>query len=122
MAAAQQCFAAQQSKQEFLADKKRVYSKEKQMAIFHYTLRNAKKLTAQNGLSLEENFAAIEAQRIAKAAAKDAEESAESGGVNASPNEEGAGADNSGEGGAGAIAGDKEGANASVKGKGKGKS
>lgn len=42
------------------------------MAIFHYTLRNAKKLTAQNGLTLEENFAAIEKQRVAKAAAAEA--------------------------------------------------
>lgn len=56
----------------FLNDKKKAYSKEKQMAIFHYTLRNAKKLTAQNGLTLEENFAAIEKQRVAKAAAAEA--------------------------------------------------
>lgn len=56
--------SAQALEKLFVADAKTRYKKEKQMAIFHYTLRNAKKMSAQNGLPLEENFATIEAERI----------------------------------------------------------
>eukprot|EP00392_Amoebophrya_sp_AT5.2_P011201 g11276.t1 len=49
---------------------KRKYSKGKQMAIFHYTLRNAKKKASENGYSLEYNFHLIETERQMKEAQK----------------------------------------------------
>ncbi|CAD7933256.1 unnamed protein product [Amoebophrya sp. A120] len=51
---------------------KREYSKSKQMAIFHYTLRNAKKQAVENGLPLEYNFHLIEMERQRKEYMKNA--------------------------------------------------
>ncbi|CAD7949814.1 unnamed protein product [Amoebophrya sp. A25] len=39
------------------------YTRRREMAVFYYTLRNAKKLSRQNGHSLEYNWRVLEAQR-----------------------------------------------------------
>jgi len=47
----------------FLEKKKRGYSKQKQMAVFHYTLRHARQYSKVNGMTLEWNFQHLEDKR-----------------------------------------------------------
>lgn len=44
-------------------EKQKFYWKQKQMAIFHYTLRHAKRAAKENGQSVEWNFERIEEER-----------------------------------------------------------
>jgi hypothetical protein len=55
--------ATKTSDDRFIESRKMKYSKSKQMSIFHYTLRHAKKYGKMNGMSIEWNFKHLEQKR-----------------------------------------------------------
>merc|ERR1712178_74277 len=54
---------SKEDNQKFIVNRRKTYSKSKQMSVFHYTLRHARQYSKINEMSLEWNFKHLEEKR-----------------------------------------------------------